>query len=95
VKTAAFWAISAAFLASAAWIVALNVSVIIRYYARGKHSSLIPLLGVACGVIGVLLAPVSLPRFWWTPFILDPGTILLAWMIPAALARDLFKGPAA
>ena len=64
-------------LAGAA-ITASNYAIIVRWYARRKHSSLIPALGGLLLGAAMLLVPTTKAKhYMWLPLIVDPGCFYL------------------
>ena len=59
-------------------ITAGNYTILVRWYARRKHGSLIPALGGLLLAAAMLLVPTTKARHYvWLPLIVDPGYLYL------------------
>jgi hypothetical protein len=69
------------------WAVASNY-VILAIAARGRHISMIPVVGGLVGAAAVALAPWRYSPWWAIPLILDPGCAL---MVAGALVHSIWR----
>jgi hypothetical protein len=73
-----FWLIAVPLFIVFAYITLSNLWIILRFYICGKRGSTFPLLGGLIGFFGICLAPSdTIKSYWWVPFVLDPGSLLL------------------
>jgi hypothetical protein len=56
-----------------------NLWLIVRSYWSQTHNSLIPLVGGLSGCLAVLIVPLEFSRWWWVPFVVDPGSALMVF----------------
>lgn len=55
-----------------------NIALLIRYFLKSKHSSLIPFVGGLAGAVSCFTCPYrSVGVFWWLPLLLDVGALPL------------------
>ena len=60
------------------WISLSNLWMILRFYLYKKRGSTVPLIGGLFGFFAICFAPSdTLKHYWWIPFVLDPGSLLL------------------
>jgi hypothetical protein len=72
------WALALPLAILGIYVIASNFSGIAFFVLRGKHSSLVPLIGAGLLSLSMLTAPMSgLGQCAWLPFVLDPGCCLL------------------
>ncbi len=75
-----------------------NLALTVRWYARQKHASLVPLIGGVSGALACFTVPFTALRgVWWIPLLLDIGTVPLlaltvAFSIRAAIRQLLSDG---
>lgn len=59
----------------------VNLFALLDNALRGRHASLVPLLGGMWGAIGFALTP-RLRSLWWIPILIEPGTVILFFALP-------------
>lgn len=70
------WAAAALLACGALWLSIVNWLALVRRFTRQSAPSWIPLVGGLLGAAAVLVEPTGrLARFWWTPFLLDAGSV--------------------
>ncbi|HET6384299.1 MAG TPA: hypothetical protein VFJ58_12975 [Armatimonadota bacterium] len=71
------WIEGSGLVLASLWIMSLNWAVVWTIHvAKKRASSWIPLLGGSLGALGIALLPVpAVNRWWWTPFLLDWGSL--------------------
>lgn len=76
-----------------AWVTVCNYACVYLGLFRGKHHSLVPLLGGACVGLAWLLCPVVGGRSWaWIPLAVDPGGLLLLLLCVCFFGRMFLRG---
>ena len=82
------WLFAGVFL----WVALGNLGILLRWYVRGKHGSLIPLVGGLSGIEACFTLPFPTPRhWWWMPLIADLGSAHLACAMVLFLFGRAFK----
>lgn len=65
-----------------------NASIVLRGLIQGKSGSPVPLIGGVAGLCAFRLLPYPLlNRWWWTPLVLDLGTVCIAIVAVVFLVR--------
>lgn len=64
------WLFAVVFL----WVTLGNPGILLRWYFRRKHGSLLPLVGGISGITACFTLPFPALRYWWwLPLMADPG----------------------
>jgi len=72
------WVISIFLFINFTWIATCNLWIVLHYYFRMKHGSLIPGVGGIIGVLAIIMAPLeAFKHYWWIPLFVDIGCIPL------------------
>ena len=89
---AALWIVGVSALISAFCIIVLNWIMLISSLTTHRFHSVIPLIGSASGVIGLLLIPVPMPHYllYLLPVLLDWGTIVFFLSLPNLVVYMFF-----
>jgi hypothetical protein len=86
------WLIAVPLGICGAWVTLCNYACIALGLFRGKHHSMVPLLGGAFSALALLLCPAVHRWSWaWVPLAVDPGCLLLFVLGGPFLIRECVR----
>jgi hypothetical protein len=70
------WAAVAVLAFFGGWAIIANYAVVVLWYVKRKHGSMVPLFGGLLFAAAMFICPVpEVRRFFWIPFLIDLGCI--------------------